>query len=323
MKYRGFTLAEALITLAILGVIAAISIPQVVTMAQKHQSETMISKIVYQTELGVQKMISDYNLEKGGMSYVDKILPVDKWQEKLPKVIRLTEKSYNVAQNNFLMAPAYAEEVRKISDQTTCTYNGKTITCIFNNDEPELGITSRGTTKCTHSHKNPVEVCHKEFSFRAGIYHNSDTIEDEECNNVDGCRVCVTTKLEDNFDGKGFKKTVEESSSCPEPEKPKQEEPIADIPEPEPTEPVVILDGVYHVFGLPAEVRLAVFNASDSDKFKADKNLLTMVIDTNGFERKPNKAGVDEFEFVLTNSGKMIPNDDATREFVKNGYKIK
>ena len=83
MKKSGFTLSETLITLAILGIVAAIGIPQVVTMAQQHKSKAIVSKFVYSAELYAQKIIADYNANSGNFSYVDKLLLVNNWDEKL------------------------------------------------------------------------------------------------------------------------------------------------------------------------------------------------------------------------------------------------
>ena len=109
MKKHGFTLAETLITLAILGVVAAIGIPQIVTMAQKHQSEAIRSKVVYQMELGVQKLISDTNNTQGNFSYVDKLMLINNWQSKLLKYIDASEITDNkTAWNSIFGSPAFA-----------------------------------------------------------------------------------------------------------------------------------------------------------------------------------------------------------------------
>ena len=44
MKRNGFTLAEVLITLGIIGVVAAMTIPTLMTKYQKHKTETQLVK---------------------------------------------------------------------------------------------------------------------------------------------------------------------------------------------------------------------------------------------------------------------------------------
>ena len=102
MKNFGFTLSETLITLAILGIIAVIGIPQVVTMAQKHKNEAIRSKTVYQMELGVQKLISDANKTPGNFSVIDKLMLVDNWQSKLLRYIDASETTDNQTAWNFI-----------------------------------------------------------------------------------------------------------------------------------------------------------------------------------------------------------------------------
>lgn len=50
---------------------------------------------------------------------------------------------------------------------------------------------------------------------------------------------------------------------------------------------------------------------------------LSIYIDTNGFDKKPNKTGKDIFVFKLMDNGKMIPDDSKTKKIIKNGFRSK
>lgn len=47
-----------------------------------------------------------------------------------------------------------------------------------------------------------------------------------------------------------------------------------------------------------------------------------VVIDVNGDSNNPNAYGKDLFSFILDKSGKLIPNDDQTKQVVQDGFKI-
>ena len=60
-KKRGFTLAEILITLGVIGVIAALTIPQIVDYTMKAKIEGNLARAVEQIELGLQNTIQKAN----------------------------------------------------------------------------------------------------------------------------------------------------------------------------------------------------------------------------------------------------------------------
>ena len=68
-KKRGFTLAEILITLGVIGVIAAITIPQIVNYTTKSKIEGNLARAVEQIELGMQNVIQTANNNNTDGSY--------------------------------------------------------------------------------------------------------------------------------------------------------------------------------------------------------------------------------------------------------------
>lgn len=63
-------------------------------------------------------------------------------------------------------------------------------------------------------------------------------------------------------------------------------------------------------------------NFDDKASDELDSEIADITIDTNGFEKKPNTNGTDQFNFKLLNSGKLLPADDEAKEIIKSGFKI-
>lgn len=72
MKKKGFTLAEALVALAVVGVVAAITIPQIAIGVQKKQAGAMLAKAYAQIEQGMQNYVQAYNDTSADGSFVEK-----------------------------------------------------------------------------------------------------------------------------------------------------------------------------------------------------------------------------------------------------------
>ena len=70
---KAFTLTELLITLAIIGIVAAITIPQLTGSMQKKLAKTSLSRAVEQIELGCQNMIQAENDKITDGSYIDMV----------------------------------------------------------------------------------------------------------------------------------------------------------------------------------------------------------------------------------------------------------
>ena len=66
---KGFTLAEVLLALTIVGVIAAMTIPTLVKNIEKQKAGPILGRAVHQIELGCQNLIQDTNSETAGASH--------------------------------------------------------------------------------------------------------------------------------------------------------------------------------------------------------------------------------------------------------------
>ena len=61
MKKHGFTLAEVLLSLAIVGILAAITIPQIAIGVEKRKAGAIVGRATEQISLGCQNYIQAYN----------------------------------------------------------------------------------------------------------------------------------------------------------------------------------------------------------------------------------------------------------------------
>lgn len=68
-KKIGFTLAEILIALGIVGIVSVIVTPGIVETGRKAKYGATLGKVVYQIELGAQNYIQDYNDKQTNGSY--------------------------------------------------------------------------------------------------------------------------------------------------------------------------------------------------------------------------------------------------------------
>lgn len=75
---KGFSLTEVLVTLTVVGVVAALVIPQIVRSTQKDKAGMILGKAFEQVELGCQNMMLDYNnRDDAGAAMVDTLSAMD------------------------------------------------------------------------------------------------------------------------------------------------------------------------------------------------------------------------------------------------------
>ncbi len=75
---KGFTLTEVLLAMAVIGVISALVMPQLVKSTQKDKAGIVLGKAVEQIELGCQNMMQEYNSrDDAGVSMVDTLNAMD------------------------------------------------------------------------------------------------------------------------------------------------------------------------------------------------------------------------------------------------------
>ncbi len=131
-KRKGFTLSELLVTLGIIGVISAITIPQLSMGMQKRQAGPQLSRVVSQVELGCQNLIQYENSKATDGSYINNLSSVpDLSVTKLAPFIGAQKTSETVQTSNIkqygsvpgalLMQSAYAADTTTGSDAITVT----------------------------------------------------------------------------------------------------------------------------------------------------------------------------------------------------------
>ena len=98
-----FTLTEALLAMAIVGIIASITIPQVVKNLNKNQTGMILARAVQQIELGNQNMIQMVNDSYDDGSMIDTLSPI-RFSD-----LNFTDPLLNIQQTSILTIPLFAE----------------------------------------------------------------------------------------------------------------------------------------------------------------------------------------------------------------------
>ena len=81
-------------------------------------------------------------------------------------------------------------------------------------------------------------------------------------------------------------------------------------------------NNTYKFDKLPGQIQFVIPDVQDADRYLDGTRVLTITVDTNGFNKGPNTNGVDRFAFYLANNGKMHPDNAVTRNVVLNNFKV-
>ena len=303
MKIKGFTLAEVIITLAIVGVIAAISIPQISIMTERHKSSAIVSKIVNTFEVGCKNMFDNYNMSNDSSSNVDKILLVgNDWNKLLAKEVGLKAVGSNTETSwlNLIIAPVYAGYTNYNRTNNGIVTEWSATNDSFSGNGTCVSTMCSGTITSSDGAEIPVNFT----TSGSSSSQISNTCSGSSCTNLYPGSNSSSSSSSSSSGNSG--QQVPMGSVIPIPEE------ISDIN----------LDTEYKVGKIPGVIKMVTVGAVESNKYNPDAQIVLIYIDTNGFNNK-DKMGVDQFSFALTNNGKMVPFGEETEKFVKNGYRIK
>lgn len=126
---EGFTLSELLITLAVVGVVAAITIPQLVTGLSKKQTGSQLSRTVSQIELGCQNLIQYENSKVTDGSYINSLSAVPNLSvQKLAPFIGAIDSDESVSTGNikdyaYMTAPLFMQSAYAIPKDNEAEYD--------------------------------------------------------------------------------------------------------------------------------------------------------------------------------------------------------
>lgn len=279
---RGFTIAEIATTMAIVGVIAAMTVPMLYKNIQKHTYAATLARTTEQIELGCQNLLEYENSKRTDGSVITMLSQVDgNIMEKLAPFIGLTEdknaeiptfKDYAYLPTYHLGAPAYAVVETDLSN-----IRQKAIHYIDSKTFDDLGGGGGGGGGST----TPTVT-------------NTDTNTDT------------------NDEGDSYIAFPESTPEGPTVVKPFRDfgtiTPINDKPLDFTPDYTSTLSKAYTSnsgkYGI-------VFGEPQSNQTEPTGKYLSFEIDTNGIANKPNMYGKDVFKFELLNNGKVKPFGNA------------
>ena len=159
MKQNGFTLAEILVSLTVVGVLAALTIPGLVKNVQKEQAGSVLGKSVEQLEVGFQNIIQTANDNFEDSSYAE-TLSVIKFTDLVPSDSDIEIPSgddsddNSIVENNFKDVLSYLGLV----SENISTDNFKTIKDFDGTRDEENGEKIQEADLYKFS-KSPASVC--------------------------------------------------------------------------------------------------------------------------------------------------------------------
>jgi len=78
---------------------------------------------------------------------------------------------------------------------------------------------------------------------------------------------------------------------------------------------------IYKFDKLPGEIQIVLPAIEDQDRFLDKTRIMTITVDTNGFNKGPNTNGTDRFALFMSNNGKIHPDNDVTRDIVNRNFR--
>lgn len=145
MKKNGFTLAEILIALTVVGVLAALTIPGLVRDVQKNQAGAILGKSVEQLETGFQNVIQAANDNYDNASYAQTLSGICKEDLGLGGCDSIASDGFNCVIAYLGLVPSEVEKVVDIK-----TFDGT------KDEETATDITGSNLYKFS---KTPATVC--------------------------------------------------------------------------------------------------------------------------------------------------------------------
>ena len=330
-KTKGFTLAEVLVGLSIVGITAALTIPQLVKTIQKVETGPKLSRAVQQFEVSSQDYFNYRTKNDNKASHYTKFSDIEEVSlDELAtfwgltpvtdgpafKIDEYTEYAY--IQQPLLIQSAYAA-VNPNDDLHTGIGNNTDTTTNVNNVDLKIKCTDISTgIDCYEG--DPGCSCGKVHVEQPGCDINTQEIVNGKCVNKcpegtkrDNNGLCASICPENaswqfgkcwcdpgyqTFHwGNGKISCSKSSTSEPEPE-----------PDPEPDPTPVTSDKVqFHSKKSGYDVFFEDNKIDTTGKTKNEDIVASFYLDTNGTKNRPNMKGKDLFKFHLRNDGKLEP----------------
>ena len=311
----GFTLAEVLIALTIIGIIAAITVPHLTKNLQKRQTEVTLARATQQIETGIQEYFQ--------------------YKSKTNNKYKIHYSKFSDINDNIKIAEFSSFLGLTKSDVDTVNYREYAFT----------PITLLPSAYAANEAVGPI--CTNIMTGQ--ICHYSDKYTDPFCTCTQGG---IGEDTPENVHYKDKEGGGGEGTTEPyKPANKKDEEPSVTLPGAgkdytDNTHPGVIVTppdnnqakpSTYSHKGLRYSM---TFDDNKLDFSETEDNSIVIgfLIDTNGYKNNPNMYGKDVFRYGITNSGKLVPEGQSeqtcadgnitnglscTARIVKDGYKIR
>lgn len=299
-KKTGFTLMEVLLTLCIIGVVAALVIPQLVKNIQKNTAGAELGRMVEQVELGCQNYIQAYNdTLTEGSAKADRLTSVPNFSlEKLlpyigvvksDDIVDFKANKYAYLPDSYLLPAAFAMrdpiETEYIKYDDWCKFPGNPTEPVTPTD-PQVPVTPKDPGKYIIDDDTFDKL--KDIGFVDGIWAGDlENLKKSDFDKLKG------TNLEDLFNRFGDVNKFDQS----------------DINKFDDGETVTTISSKIVVYSSKNGSADLLYPEPQFMRAGTDKDtvVFNFIIDSNGAKNKPATYGKDLFEFNLTNGCKMSP----------------